>query len=144
LETKICKWCHQEQSKEAFFNNKLTKDWKTAKCKECCRIAKQEYRTTYKWSEGRRLERSRERAKAYNVIIEDIGIKAIEKLLMKQSFECAECWKDLSDRNKRHLNHIKPLAKWWIHWIDNLQWLCIKCNLEKWDIYNKENEDLAL
>lgn len=83
LETKICKWCHQEKMKEEFFNNKLTKDWKLAKCKECCRIAKQEYRTTYKWSESRRLERSRVRAQFYNVEIKNIWIKAIEKLLKR-------------------------------------------------------------
>jgi 5-methylcytosine-specific restriction endonuclease McrA len=44
---------------------------------------------------------------------------------------CNYCLKDIILREDRHLDHIFPLSKWWLHTINNLQWLCVKCNLSK-------------
>lgn len=58
--------------------------------------------------------------------------KEIKILLESQNFLCANpyCKKDLKN-NKKHLDHMIPLVIGGSNNIDNLQWLCSSCNLQK-------------
>lgn len=53
-------------------------------------------------------------------------------LLTAQNYKCVNC-KCCLKRNKKHLDHIVPLALGGSNDIKNLQWLCAKCNLSKKD-----------
>jgi len=62
-----------------------------------------------------------------------ITLKWLENILISQQYLCSMCWKNITNRKDRHLDHIYPLSKWWVDTIKNVQWLCVKCNLSKWD-----------
>ena len=72
-----------------------------------------------------------------------IDIKSVLLLLEKQNYRCPICWISLENLQNimrtwrisdwKHLDHIIPLCKWWFHSINNVQWLCYKCNLSKQD-----------
>lgn len=59
--------------------------------------------------------------------------KEARELLVAQDYLCANpyCRADLR-HVKRHLDHKVPLAKGGSNGIENLQWLCARCNLTKW------------
>lgn len=56
--------------------------------------------------------------------------KQSKELLEKQNYKCVNCRCCLK-KNKKHLDHIMPLALGGTNNIDNVQWLCAKCNLSK-------------
>lgn len=56
--------------------------------------------------------------------------KEAEDLLIKQKYICVYCPQKLKENN-RHKDHIIPLALGGTNNIDNIQWLCPKCNLSK-------------
>lgn len=58
---------------------------------------------------------------------------ALDDLLLRQSCLCNVCENNISNRSDRHLDHIYPLSRWWLHTLINLQWLCVTCNLKKWN-----------
>ena len=134
---KKCKCCWKTKSKDDFFKNKLTRDGIDWKCKLCKMEYKKAWRKSYQWKESRRIEHSRERAiKMWCKRVERVRIKELELLLKGQNYKCAQCDLDIRDRDRRHLDHIEPIFKGWAHSIDNLQWLCIACNMIKWDNYS--------
>lgn len=51
------------------------------------------------------------------------------QLLERQHFKCAGCTTSIKD--KRHIDHIMPLARGGSNDIRNLQWLCPVCNNKK-------------
>lgn len=53
-------------------------------------------------------------------------------LLEAQNYKCVNC-KCCLKTNKKHLDHITPLALGGSNDIKNLQWLCARCNLSKKD-----------
>jgi len=53
----------------------------------------------------------------------------LQELLEKQDYRCNNCQCDISD--KKHLDHHVPLSKGGTHSINNVVWLCPKCNLSK-------------
>lgn len=57
------------------------------------------------------------------------------KVLKRDNYTCVKCWR--SPATERgcilHIDHIIPFSKWWSNEIDNLQTLCNKCNLWKWN-----------
>lgn len=61
-----------------------------------------------------------------------LNINATSVLFDEQWWACNHCGIDLLD-TKKHLDHIVPISKWWMHSIYNVQWLCVKCNLFKWN-----------
>ena len=80
-----------------------------------------------------RLYESKRRALKLSTSDWTINIEATTELLDKQWWVCNYCGIDIIDRTSRHLDHIYPLSKWGTHSIDNVQWLCCKCNLIKSD-----------
>lgn len=60
-----------------------------------------------------------------------ITTEAIDELLKKQNYKCAICKTSITLRGNRHLDHIIPLSKDGIHSINNVQWLCVRCNVKK-------------
>ena len=63
-----------------------------------------------------------------------ININSLNDILIKQNYQCNICKCDLN-KNIKHIDHIKPLSKWWQHTILNIQYLCKKCNLVKSNKY---------
>ena len=95
--------------------NKWSSDW-AKRNRDKCNVTQRNYeikkRTTCDWT---------------------ITLEAINIMLLQQDNKCVLCSCDITDRNKRHLDHIHPLNRWGIHSIINVQWLCCYCNLSKWD-----------
>ena len=52
------------------------------------------------------------------------------KLLEKQNYKCTYCGCDLNEKGK-HLEHKTPICRGGIHSIENIQFTCPKCNLNK-------------
>ena len=53
----------------------------------------------------------------------------LKKLLVRQEYKCNVCSKSLNDG--KHLDHHVPLSKGGTHSIDNVVWLCPRCNMSK-------------
>jgi len=62
--------------------------------------------------------------------------ESLDKLLEAQNYKCNLCQKNIVPRGDRHLDHIIPISKGGKHILDNVQWLCVSCNVKK---YNKLN-----
>lgn len=76
-----------------------------------------------------------------------VTLDAEQTLFELQNGKCDYCNCDLSIVGK-HLDHIVPLSKGGIHTINNVHWVCPKCNLSKsdktedewFDIMSKQNK----
>lgn len=55
----------------------------------------------------------------------------IANILKRQKYKCAECRVSVRKIEKRHVDHIVPLALGGSNWPSNLQILCSACNLHK-------------
>jgi 5-methylcytosine-specific restriction endonuclease McrA len=59
----------------------------------------------------------------------------VRHMMKLQGYRCASCaipiGRGLDGRNTFHIDHIRPISKGGLHTQDNLQLLCIKCNLVK-------------
>lgn len=128
----------KEYNKKYYQDNKeaISKRWREYYIKniEQRKLASKEYRKKNKeyylaykrWRETRILDSND------NTITQD----NLMLLLDHQKNKCSICWCNLK-YNKKHLDHIIPISKWWIHSIFNVQRLCAKCNLEKSSKYPK-------
>lgn len=60
---------------------------------------------------------------------------ALKELLVKQNYKCNYCWcnLDINIKYSVHIDHIIPISKWWLNSLSNIQYLCSKCNLSKWN-----------
>lgn len=56
--------------------------------------------------------------------------KKLDKMYELQNHKCAYCDCDL-DKNGKHLDHIIPISRDGLHIINNVHWVCPKCNLSK-------------
>ena len=148
MNTKICTICKNEKYVDNFYKKNRWIYWVSAFCKECKSKKDWEYyiinreriinrvsgyNKTDKWREIHRLVCSNRRAAKATTSDWTITILSTKKLLDNQWWCCTLCWLDINERTARHLDHIHPLAKWWTHTLDNVQWLCCKCNLTKSD-----------
>ncbi len=58
--------------------------------------------------------------------------KALRDMLTTQKDKCVMCNCEIShEEGNIHLDHIIPLSKGGTHTIDNVQWLCANCNMNK-------------
>ena len=96
------------------------------------------YFNTYIGKENNRLYASKRRKLAKLTDDWTINYKNTQSLLKKQNNKCNMCWCELNlsywitrKIDWKHIDHIIPLSKWWRHSIDNIQWLCYKCNMSK-------------
>jgi len=114
--------------------------WKIYKKNNYERIAIKNYKysKTINWKERHRINQIKRRKLARLTDDWTININSITILLQKQNNKCNICWCKLSLSywitriiDWKHIDHIVPLSKWWRHSIDNIQWLCYKCNLSK-------------
>lgn len=143
---KICKSCNHQKNITEFHKSKKCKYWVRTICKECeCKkridryqnnrdksiLYQKEYRLSDKWKEIYRLARSKRRKLVNWTCDKTINYDSTQSILIEQYYKCNYCWKDISEHKSRHIDHILPLSKWWIHTIKNIQWLCCKCNLKK-------------
>lgn len=146
--TKLCSKCGEEKDIDMFYKSKKVKSWIDNPCKECRDINKKEYYASNKdkwkncWKyipteknrERNRIQRSKRRALVNGTADKTITYKSTQELLSKQNNKCNYCSIDITDRDSRHLDHIYPISKWWSHSINNVQWLCCRCNLKKSDL----------
>ena len=143
---KICWKCGILKNISEYYQDKKWLNWLRSVCKSCWTIynknryenkkneirqKQKEYDKTESRREIYRLARSKRRASIKNTSDNTIILTNTKKLLKIQNYKCNYCWKDISEHTSRHLDHITPLSKWWIHSINNVQWLCCKCNLKK-------------
>lgn len=144
---KICSKCKLLKEISEYCKDKNWLNWVRSVCKECgSKWNKDRYKNKkdeirkiqieYYYSsnipkELGRLKRAKRRALINNTSDDTINIISTNNLLHLQNYKCNYCKIDIIDRKTRHLDHIIPLSKWWIHTINNIQWLCCKCNLEK-------------
>jgi len=121
------------QKNKEKIKERARKYYKDNREQEINRVLK--YIKTNKWAELNRIRSSDRRWKIKSTSDNTINIQATQKLLEEQWWVCNMCWIDITNRWERHLDHIKPLSKQWIHSIDNVQWLCVRCNLTKSNKY---------
>ncbi|MFA6314969.1 MAG: HNH endonuclease signature motif containing protein [Candidatus Paceibacterota bacterium] len=57
--------------------------------------------------------------------------ETLDSLIKSQNFKCNLCKCSIVERGNRHADHITPLSKGGEHQINNIQWLCINCNVHK-------------
>ena len=119
-------WRDKNKEKISIYNKKYSVDNPGIK-------AKHNRKWRLKNFEVRRLYSSKYRALKRTTEDWSITINNTKNILDKQWWACNICWLDIIERTSRHLDHIHPLSKWWTHTIDNVQWLCIHCNLVKSD-----------
>ncbi len=82
--------------------------------------------------------RARERKKLVRATKDGTITKAtLDEMYEAQEHKCGYCGRDLDELGK-HLDHILPLSKGGRHTINNVHWVCPKCNLEK---NNKTEEE---
>jgi len=144
--TKICSQCNIEKELILY---RLRKDtWKYRnKCNDCLSIFWKDYKLKnqnrikdknykYKKSHIWRLSyiayNSKRRALIKTTSDWTITKEALDLLFNNQWWKCNYC----NNTKNLHLDHIKPISKWWPHSINNVQWLCQSCNLTKWNKYD--------
>lgn len=141
MKYKICTKCWLEKSIQDFH-----KSWKWkyhTRCKPCkilyysenkekYNIKMREWSKTEKWRivDWNKKHRRRELIKRWNDLT--VTQEALDDMLLMQNSLCNNCKVNIENRSERHLDHIYPLSRWWLHTITNLQWLCVMCNLKKW------------
>lgn len=129
---KICTRCSIEKLVSQFGNNKIQYDGKHSWCRKCLISTKREYRKKYpdRDKKGKSERMAKRRARLANVISGNIPSK--EYLLNKQNGMCAYC-KCKGKNVVWHLDHIIPISKGGSNTINNVQILCMSCNLKKND-----------
>ena len=90
------------------------------------------YHSEYSKTEKRKLQKAIQRKKRRNLPWR-ISSMELKNLIQKQNYECNICkvFLDVKIRYFVHLDHIIPISKWWSHTIENVQYVCQKCNLKK-------------
>jgi hypothetical protein len=53
------------------------------------------------------------------------------KVLDRDNWKCKLCWISAKEWAKLHIDHIKPYSLWWLTVLENLQTLCLECNIGK-------------
>ena len=121
----------KQKSREWYKNNKETSKAKSKEYQERNKESVLERRKQYRQENKQKI-----RADIHNRKAKKRGNggthtgKQAEELLIKQKYKCVYCPEKLTEGN-RHKDHIMPLALGGTNNIDNLQWLCPKCNLSK-------------
>lgn len=143
---KDCNRCNIKKSVDEFYKDKRWLFWVRSICKECDSLWRIEwyqnnrdrlleqhnnYAKTNKWLEVHRLCNARRRKETKKTCDKTINFDNAQSILIEQNYKCNYCSKDITEHKTRHLDHIIPVSKWWLHTIKNVQWLCIKCNLSK-------------
>ena len=98
--------------------------------REICRERCRKWKSTERWKEICIIKEWRRRSNKKSSSDWTVTIEATQELFDSQWWVCKYCGLDLI-ANKKHLDHIIPLSKWWPHSIYNLQRLCVQCNLRK-------------
>lgn len=62
----------------------------------------------------------------------------LAEIISMQNYKCAVCEIGIRKRSSRHLDHIIPLSKGGSNERQNLQFLCVSCNLSKGDKYPED------
>jgi len=108
------------------------------KNRESIAIRNKSYRQTEIGKLADRNSKNKRRAQKLATSDKTIPIKyeypltlELSELMIRQDHKCVYCDAYLSLDNTTHLDHIEPLSKGGHHSINNVQWLCSTCNLEK-------------
>ena len=93
-----------------------------------------EYSREYKKSDKYKLYKKNDKHKRRQLeqySDNSVTQESLDDMLLNQNSLCNVCKCNIESRSSRHLDHIYPISRWWLHTISNLQWLCITCNLSK-------------
>lgn len=95
------------------------------------KLKSKDYYNSEKWKQVDNLHSRKRRALKYTTDDWTINIKSLNKLLEQQDYKCNICGCSLLDikmititwkiRDWKHLDHIIPLTKKWLHSINNVQ-----------------------
>ncbi len=118
------------QNKEKI--DKYSKEYRE-KYKELCRERVKKWSKSERWKYLRVIKEARRRWRKKSTSDWSITQEWLDNILKLQNYLCPMCWKNITNRKDRHLDHIYPLSKGGIDSITNVQWLCVKCNLSKWN-----------
>jgi 5-methylcytosine-specific restriction endonuclease McrA len=156
---KTCNKCKLQKLFTEFHTKTASKDGYQAKCKQCFKetnliwyrknkekrlqTSKEWYdnnknrkkETQKQWTEknlekylaGCRVRRNRRRCRELNAE-GYFSVKDVKRIYEMQRCKCAGCGVKLK---KYHVDHIIPLALGGTNWANNLQILCVGCNLSK-------------
>lgn len=136
----VCKECNKIYSREYYNNNKEKVLNRTKKYyeehkfefKEYYKIYAPIYRSSEIWRNKKRIIDHNRRIKLLKKENDwTINEASCNILIEKQNYKCGYCEKEIIDNKSRHLDHIIPLSKGWVHTIDNVHWTCKNCNLRK-------------
>lgn len=132
VENKKCSRCKEEKHRSLFHKNANWKDGLSLYCVLCQKIKSHEQFLIHR-------EKMRRRCAAYRA--KKAGAEGshtaadLEKMKKDQGGVCNTCKKP---PEKWHADHIVALSKGGSDWIENIQMLCLSCNVKK---SNKTNEE---
>ena len=98
--------------------------------KEKLRERQKLYRQNPKTKLKRQIYESKRNALKKSTADDTVTYEAIKKMFKEQNGKCVICYKEL---NKYHIDHIIPLTKKGKHTIINIQLLCPRCNIIKYN-----------
>ena len=151
MKEKHCNRCNINKDVTQYKKDKRWKYWVRSICKECDIIYHSsyynknqnhikwlclKYKTTDIWKQKQSENAKRRKVFINNTDDKTINIESKKNLLLIQDNKCKICLISIKIGNSKHLDHIIPLSRGWIHSIDNVQWFCPSCNIKKWDKLN--------
>ena len=98
---KTCKKCNSTKPIDDFYNDKNSKDGKTAECKECRKAAERSY--YHKHSEKRKISFKNRRLKKSNG--EELTLEKYQNMLSMQDNKCGICSNEMKNPYVDH-NHL--------------------------------------
>lgn len=127
--TRQCEHCQEFQPYASFYGDSRV-------CKPCyaylLEVSKQrsrEYRSVVSRNRKRKLK---------DIADGTVTLVSLRKILILQDNRCAVCSVDITPSEFRHLDHIQPISRGGKHAIFNVRWLCVGCNLKKYNRLDSE------
>jgi len=123
-ETVICRKCGCTLTTETWYHSQQKQSSRI--CKTCDSAKAIAYKKRFPWKTRANTIRARCGA--------DIWDTDLINIFQNQNSRCTLCGKVLDENGTLHIDHIEPLSKGGTTTVDNLQILCVYCNIGKYDL----------